>query len=68
MAREKEVEVKARCVEIAEKKTLDQAKIIEVEQKSLDEKRNQLFKSYDALTERIYLFERECERLKLQKR
>ena len=35
---------------------------------SLKEKRNQLFKSYDSLTEKIYSFERECERLKARKR
>ena len=35
---------------------------------NLRDKRNQLFKSYDALTERIFAFERECERFKQQKR
>ena len=35
---------------------------------NLKEKRNQLFKSYDLLTEKIYDFERECDKLKNKKR
>ena len=31
---------------------------------SLKDKRNQLFKSYDALTEKIFQFDRECDLLK----
>jgi hypothetical protein len=34
---------------------------------SIREKRNQLFRSYDMLTEKIYQFERECEKLKAKK-
>ncbi|CDW78118.1 UNKNOWN [Stylonychia lemnae] len=44
-----------------------ESKILEQET-NLKEKRNQLFKSYDLLTEKIYDFERECDKLKNKKR
>ena len=34
----------------------------------VQERQEQLFKAYDALTEKIFLFERECDTLRTRKR
>jgi uncharacterized protein (DUF3084 family) len=72
--KDKEAMIALKEKEIASQQASLQAKAKELQARedqvreqelSMRDKRNQLFKSYDALTERIYAFERECDKFKM---
>ena len=65
-----EVLLASRMTEVTEKerKINQRTTQIEVSEKVVAERQEQLFKAYDALTEKIFMFERECDNLRSRKR
>lgn len=51
-----------------EKKFKQRSAQVEQSEKVMQERQEQLFKAYDTLTEKIFLFERECDSLRTRKR